>query len=282
MAFQEQDGFIRWDELRKVARAVGPAAVIKSLGHVPLLLVRRERAVEGKTYLLGRCAPLRLPAGASAMTLGRGAGVELRVDLPTVSSRHLSFSGKGGWSITDASSNGTWVAGKKLDRGAACALADRQLVCLADHVWLEFLLPDTAAGLLAQDASPREFEVVDERAGHDVRTPHLLAISSFMGRIQGTELVDFLQMLDLNKRTGMLVVSWGPSHQRKGKLALRSGLVVDATAELLTGRPAVMELLSVRSGMFAFTGCDVEGGSLSLAIAPLLMEAARLEDERKR
>ncbi|MCO5166991.1 MAG: FHA domain-containing protein [Planctomycetes bacterium] len=150
-----QEGFIGWEEVRRVAAAHGAEAVLEALGRAPLLLARRERPLGGRTTFLGRFTAVR----KASATLGRAPEADLRLDLPSISSGHLQLVRvAGGLTVTDASSNGTWVDGVRLARGESRLVTDRQVIGLADHVWLELLLPATAAALLLPTAEPLTFE----------------------------------------------------------------------------------------------------------------------------
>lgn len=150
-----QEGFVGWEEVRRVAAAHGAEAVVEALGRVPLLLARRERPLGGRTTFLGRFVAVRGPS----VTLGRAPEADLRLDLPSISSRHLHLArAPDGLTVTDASSNGTWIDGAPLPRGEPRLVRDRQVIGLADHVWLELLLPATAAELLQPAAARLTFE----------------------------------------------------------------------------------------------------------------------------
>ncbi|MBX3468109.1 MAG: FHA domain-containing protein [Planctomycetes bacterium] len=150
-----QEGFVGWEEVRRVAAAHGAEAVVEALGRVPLLLARRERPLGGRTTFLGRFVAVRGPS----VTLGRAPEADLRLDLPSISSRHLQLArAPDGLTVTDASSNGTWIDGAPLPRGEPRLVRDRQVIGLADHVWLELLLPATATALLQPAAARLTFE----------------------------------------------------------------------------------------------------------------------------
>lgn len=272
------EGFLGWEELRRVAQSCGPDAVVEALGHHPLLLVRRERPIKGKTHLLGRCAAVRArgPERSGTIVLGRAPEVDIRVELSTVSSRHLLLVKEPrGWSISDVSSNGTTVGSVILRRGVTRAIDDRDTIGLSNHVWLQLLLPASVATLLDPTAEPVAFDV-EEGAAIPPPSPDPLGVSSFVGRIVGTELVEFLQLIELNQRTGILVVSAGTD---QGRVDICEGRVVEARLGANTDVAALRALLAIRKGTFAFTACQVEQGTTNIPIAHVLLDAARQSDE---
>lgn len=98
------------------------------------------------------------------------------------------------------------------------------------------------------------------------------------GDLEQVPLVDMLQLLAMNRRTGALSIT---AHEGNGEVRLVDGHVVDATYRRLTGERALFRLLAARRGRFAFSPGDgpiirrIQGSTNML-----LMEAMRQVDEQ--
>jgi CheY-like chemotaxis protein len=118
-----------------------------------------------------------------------------------------------------------------------------------------------------------------ERSDSDHSAPSLAA--AFRGDLSNFPLASVLMMLEMERRTGSLEVVSG-SGKRAG-LVLSTGLFASSEMDG-EGQPALevlKEVLSWRSGRFAFRPRDV--GSLPPprgSMGALVLEAMRLEDER--
>ncbi|MCO5169934.1 MAG: DUF4388 domain-containing protein [Planctomycetes bacterium] len=264
-------GFMDWAWLRDAARVVGARAVADMIPPEPLLVTRWERPVDGRTSLLGRCALVRARAGGDVVTVGR-IGADICLPLPTVSKRHLLLERRHGrWSVSDAgSSNGTRVAGKKVRWGETVALADGDIIGVADHVWLQLMLPDALLASLDPTTPPLTFTAHEPGASGCSR-----AAAPFEGSIMRTELHELLQLVELNRRTGELVVE-APTGD--ATVRVREGRIVDATFGRAVGPAAVDRLLALRAGTYRFVARAIEPTATTHAIAPLLMDAARRLD----
>ncbi|HRI67566.1 MAG TPA: DUF4388 domain-containing protein [Polyangium sp.] len=98
------------------------------------------------------------------------------------------------------------------------------------------------------------------------------------GDLEQVPLVDMLQLLTMNRRTGTLSIT---APDGNGEVRLADGQVVDATYRRLTGERALYRLLAARRGQFAFASGDAPiirriQGSTNM----LLMEAMRQVDEQ--
>ncbi len=98
------------------------------------------------------------------------------------------------------------------------------------------------------------------------------------GDLEQVPLVDMLQLLAMNRRTGALSIT---AQDGNGEVRLADGNVVDATYRRLTGERALYRLLAARRGRFAFSPGDAPivrriQGSTNM----LLMEAMRQVDEQ--
>jgi hypothetical protein len=100
------------------------------------------------------------------------------------------------------------------------------------------------------------------------------------GRLEQFGLATVLTFLDLERRSGELVVVAG---DKIGRLWLRRGRVLRARIEgsRRLNKSAIYDLLGLERGRFSFTQTDLDGLADEVA-APttlLLMEAARRVDE---
>jgi two-component system OmpR family response regulator len=100
------------------------------------------------------------------------------------------------------------------------------------------------------------------------------------GRLEQFGLATVLTFLDLERRSGELILAGG---REVGRLWLRQGRVIRARIEgsRRTRKPAVYEMLGWDQGRFAFAQTDVAGvdDEISAPTPMLLIEAARRTDE---
>jgi two-component system OmpR family response regulator len=99
------------------------------------------------------------------------------------------------------------------------------------------------------------------------------------GRLEQFGLATVLTFLDLERRSGQVVVTSGG---RTGRVSLRSGRAISARIEgsRRVNRAAIYELLSWDRGRFAFTqGDSAAADEIGAPTMQLLMEAARRTDE---
>ena len=84
------------------------------------------------------------------ITIGRARNSDLVINSASISKVHAYFlRTDDGWRLVDQRSrNGTFVDGVALEPGQQEALSDRARIHLGEHVKLEFLLPQTIAGLV--------------------------------------------------------------------------------------------------------------------------------------
>lgn len=100
------------------------------------------------------------------------------------------------------------------------------------------------------------------------------------GDLEQAPLVDLLQLLAMNRRSGTLGIT---TPTGAGELRLSAGEVIDAVYRRLEGEKALYRLLGERDGHFAFS--PGEPASVRRIMAPtsrLLMEALRQVDEVQR
>jgi hypothetical protein len=90
------------------------------------------------------------------VTLGRAKNNDLLLPDPAVSKFHASFvrGSDGVWSVTDASSNGTWLDGQKLEKGQPAVLRVGATINLANWVSLVYLPADALVAYLTTGQPP--------------------------------------------------------------------------------------------------------------------------------
>jgi len=107
------------------------------------------------------------------------------------------------------------------------------------------------------------------------------AVSSESREIEGNlaqiPLVDLLQILAVNRKTGKLAVE---REGEKAEIALDQGRVVDARVRAASGEKALYRLLTLREGQFAFVpgGAQVEA-RIDRKVDELVLEGLRQSDE---
>jgi two-component system, OmpR family, response regulator len=105
---------------------------------------------------------------------------------------------------------------------------------------------------------------------------------ALQGFLDEFPLATLLTVLELERRSGAVVLSQGPHRVRGGKLIVRAGQVIAARVATTgaVGRAAVHELLGWRAGRFGFTPGDFHlHDEVKTPTARLLLEAAQWADE---
>lgn len=114
--------------------------------------------------------------------------------------------------------------------------------------------------------------------------PRPLPVDASHGEVRGdlsqVPLVDLLQLLSMNRRTGSLSVT---TNAGAGEVRIADGEILDAVYRRLEGEKALYRLLGEREGTFAFS----PGGALTLrrvsvGTSVLIIEAMRQFDEVER
>jgi hypothetical protein len=104
-------------------------------------------------------------------------------------------------------------------------------------------------------------------------------MSTLRGKLQSISLVDVLQLLHANRKTGELLVTRGKQH---GVLYVLNGEVVHAETAKAQGETAAFDILEWDQGGFEFVTTPVKTpASIKRSVPDLLMEAARTTDSRK-
>jgi DNA-binding response OmpR family regulator len=116
--------------------------------------------------------------------------------------------------------------------------------------------------------------------GHRAVDPNKLARMALAGTLEQFSAASVLMLLDLERRSGVLIVT---AALGRGRIYVRDGRVLRATVENhphLKGAMAVYELLTWGEGRFEFHAGPVEGeDQIGSSTSFLLLEGARLQDE---
>lgn len=136
--------------------------------------------------------------------------------------------------------------------------------------------------LHADELDAREFEDIVRRM-HALPTRTNAAVADggdIRGNLQQIGILDLLQMLSMNRRSGSLSIT---TQAGAGEVRLSDGEIVDAVYRRLEGEKALYRLLGESEGVFSFA--SGAGHSLRRIVLPtrsLLMEGMRHIDETKR
>jgi hypothetical protein len=106
--------------------------------------------------------------------------------------------------------------------------------------------------------------------------PALVEPGVVTGAFEGDGLVEQVQMLGVNEKTGTLTVT---SQGAVGRLVFGDGKVVGANLGERVGADAAYAIVALARGEFAFRPGVGEGDDLDLSVQALLMEALRRRDE---
>jgi CheY-like chemotaxis protein len=122
--------------------------------------------------------------------------------------------------------------------------------------------------------------VVSRIAEASPRASHVPLEQELRGNLEQMAMVDLLQLLTMNRRSGALGVT---TAYGSGEVRLSEGEVVDAVYRRLEGEKAFYRMLSEREGRFAFSpGEPATTRRLTAPTSQLLMEAMRQVDEVER
>ena len=102
------------------------------------------------------------------------------------------------------------------------------------------------------------------------------AHNELRGNVQQMPLVDLLQLLTMNQRSGTLSVT---TPSGAGEVRLADGQIVDAVYRRVEGEKALFRLLGVTAGQFAFVPGEAAPRKIQTPTNALLMEAMRQMDE---
>lgn len=109
-----------------------------------------------------------------------------------------------------------------------------------------------------------------------------MEVHSLEGKIEDVPLADVLQTLAVGRRNGVLIAAVGEI----GRLVITQGEILSASLGRLTGREALVDLVTARKGRFRFvaraTSSERAATSEPIDLQSALLEAAWLEDELRR
>ena len=104
-------------------------------------------------------------------------------------------------------------------------------------------------------------------------------MSTLRGNLQSISLMDVVQLLNVNRKTGKLMVEQG---KMSGVLYVQNGDVVHAETPQVLGESAAFEILEWDKGEFEFISAKFKAPvTIRRSVPDLLMEAARTSDSRK-
>ena len=102
---------------------------------------------------------------------------------------------------------------------------------------------------------------------------------STKGHFQGITLSAFMQLLEVEKKTCTLTVK---SLGRVGKMHFLAGALLNCDTGELSGMKAAFEIICWKEPLIAMSGkCENITRSINAPLIAILMEASRLQDERK-
>jgi CheY-like chemotaxis protein len=172
------------------------------------------------------------------------------------------------------------IAGREIHRGgdvgyvfrARGQLAEIPVLYLLDEPHEDEVLPDEVRRMDTD-------QIINRITGIAPRFSRLPPPQQdIRGDLEQVPLVDMLQLLTMNRRTGTLSIT---APDGNGEVRLADGQVVDATYRRLTGERALYRLLAGRRGRFAFGPGDAPViRRIQASTNMLLMEAMRQVDEQ--
>ena len=105
-------------------------------------------------------------------------------------------------------------------------------------------------------------------------------MSNLRGTLESISLTDVVQLLHVNRKTGMLQVGTG---KLSGVLYFSQGEVIHAESHSARGEMAAFEILEWVSGQFEFLTTQIQvPTTIRRTVPDMLMDSARLQDSRKR
>ena len=104
-------------------------------------------------------------------------------------------------------------------------------------------------------------------------------MSTLRGNLESISLMDVVQLLNVNRKTGKLIVNQG---KMSGMLFVLNGDVVHAETPQVLGESAAFEILEWDRGEFEFISTKFKAPTtIKRSVPDLLMEAARTADSRR-
>ncbi len=102
------------------------------------------------------------------------------------------------------------------------------------------------------------------------------AFTKFAGNIRDIPVIEVLQFFEISRKKGVLHLA---SPEGKGAIVFREGTIVDAAWNALRGTDAILEILSVREGMFDFEPGEAPPGPMTEPLNGTLIDIVQLMDE---
>ena len=209
--------------------------------------------------------------------IGRGEGNNIVISDPEVSRKHaVIYYEDGGFVIEDLDSrNGTFLNRRRIKKER---IEDGDKIKIGNRVFTVMVEKEySIKRMILHSRAERqggETDVIDMGA---VLSPQ----SGFAGSLADFGVPEILQVLELNRKTGKLVVI---SNAGRGEMYIEEGQVVHARLGELAGEEAVYEMLAQERGYFEFDMRDVSEveHTIHVKTANLLMEGFRRLDERER
>jgi len=106
--------------------------------------------------------------------------------------------------------------------------------------------------------------------------------ADFSGELSQTHLNEIMQIVELNHKTGELILFGNSGGEKAGKLFFREGRLVNAQKEKLEGEEAFFSLSDHTEGMFEFHGLAVEAAEqIKADTVNLLLKAGQMREETR-
>lgn len=199
------------------------------------------------------------------VVIGRSKDCNLVLEHKSVSRQHCFVKSNGVVVILNdlSSSNGTFVNGARVHNSIPLKLNDKvQIGPYELEIRLEPFI-----------VRSRDLNVTDT----SFHTAHKLA--SMTGQLEKTSLIEVLQSIEFNEKTGTLYVSDG---LEEGYLVFADGRPIAANFAELADDRAVIEMLHLKKGSFMLLdrADPIEATMKKVTITNLLLEFSRIQDER--
>ncbi|MBX3469056.1 MAG: FHA domain-containing protein [Planctomycetes bacterium] len=215
------------------------------------------------------CDPLPpIPLGAKPLlTIGRHHDCDLVLPHKEVSRRHAVVKVRGSAIVfeDEGSSNGSFVNGQRVSH-TTLRLGD--VVTIGPYE-VELKSTDDMAAKDERSETKTNLELTS--------VSRLSPLAAMTGKLQEVPLAEVLQGIEFNQKTGTLTVS---ADRQQGVLVVAEGEPQFARWGDLTGDEAVLRMLTLVRGRFAFVG-EAEPGERTMrsTLTGLLLEASRRIDE---